>query len=82
MKIFSELRVFPSKKSSNSTILRSGDTEILEMAQAREIYITYCFTKDRMLANKQCQYAAKWYGQDGAKRILGYLKLIYSKELD
>ena len=59
-----------------------SDVEILEQAQAREIYITYCFTKDRILVNKQCQYSAKWYGKDGAKRILGYVKQMDSNELE
>ena len=51
------------------------------MAQAREIYITYCFTKDRVLVNKQVQYSAKWYGKEGSRRIMEYVKRMDTKEL-
>ena len=56
------------------TNIEFNDREILELAEARSIFITYCFTKDRVLVKKQCQYAAKWYGLDGYKRILNYCK--------
>ena len=59
-----------------------SDREVLELAQAREIYGTYCVTQDRVLVNKQCQYASKWFGNDGYKRILSYVKQMDSKELE
>tara|TARA_R110000868_G_scaffold261439_2_gene519581 strand:- start:240 stop:446 length:207 start_codon:yes stop_codon:yes gene_type:complete len=59
-----------------------SEQEIIEMAQAREIYITYCFTKDRVLVNKQVQYSAKWHGKEGSRRIMEYVKRMDSKELE
>ena len=59
----------------------TSDRGVLEVAQAREIYGTYLVTKDRVLVNKQCQYAAKWFGNDGSKRILGYVKQMDSGEI-
>jgi hypothetical protein len=71
----------PSKMYSKLTTIPTSEVEIVEQAAAREIYITYCFTKDRVLVSKQCQYSAKWYGKDGSRRILGYVKQMDSNEL-
>jgi len=61
--------------------ITTSDRVVLEVAQAREIYGTYLFTKNRVLVNKQCQYAAKWFGNEGSKRILGYVKRLDLGEL-
>jgi hypothetical protein len=63
-------------------ILGSSDRETLERSQAREIYNTFCHTKDRELVVKQVKYSAKWFGQDGARRILGYVKQLEGGQLD
>lgn len=60
----------------------TSDREVLELAQAREIYGTYLSTKDRVLVNKQCQYSSKWFGNDGSKRILGYVKQLDLGEIE
>ena len=69
------------EKVSSNNKLYGSDSDLLELAQAREIYTTFCFTQDRVLVNKQCQYAAKWYGTDGSRRILGYVKQLDAKEI-
>ena len=66
----------------STTTITASDQEVLEQAAAREIWITYCFTKDRVLVSKQCQYSAKWYGKDGARRILGYVKKFDEGEIE
>lgn len=70
--------VYSTCTNNNTT----SDREVLELAQAREIYGTYLSTKDRVLVNKQCQYASKWFGNDGSKRILGYVKQLDLGEIE
>lgn len=65
----------------NKDRIFNSDLEVLEMAQAREIYGTYLVTKDRVLVNKQCQYSEKWFGRDGSRRILEFVKQMDAKEL-
>lgn len=65
-----------------TTRITGSDREVLELSQAREIYGTYLSTKDRVLVNKQCQYASKWFGNDGYKRILGYVKQMDLGEIE
>lgn len=69
-------------KLSSNDKLYSSDVDLLELAQAREIHTTFCFTQDRVLVNKQCQYAAKWYGTDGSRRIVNYVRQINDGELE
>lgn len=68
-------------KDESVDILAYSSRDVLELGEARLIYGTYLFTKDRVLVNKQCQASASWAGSDGYKRILGYVKQLDAGEI-
>jgi len=60
---------------------RIGDRTQLEMAEAREIWGSYCITKDKQFVIDRCKFLAKFYGKDAPKRILAYVKQFQNEEL-
>jgi len=50
-----------------------SDRDYLELARAREIWITFCLTKDRDNMIKLLNGSATHYGRDAIPRIKAYL---------
>ena len=62
--------------------LPSSDRVQLEIGHARVLYTTYCVDKDKDKLMSLVKGSAKWYGTEGARRILAYIKQMNSKELE
>ena len=51
-----------------------SDRDYLELARAREIWVTFCLTKDRENMIKLVNGSATHYGRDAISRIKAYLR--------
>ena len=54
----------------------------LEVARAREIWVTYCLNNDRDNLMSLVKGSSKWFDADGVKRIHAYLKQFRNGELE
>jgi hypothetical protein len=56
--------------------------DYLELARAREIWITFCLNKDRENMVKLVNSSAKAYGMDSVPRIKAYLRQFKDGEIE
>lgn len=66
----------------NHVYTPAGDREILEISEARVIYCTYSYNKDKEQVFALCRKAEKIFGIGSAKRILEYVKQMELGELE
>jgi len=59
-----------------------SDRDYLELARAREIWITFCLTKDRENMIKLVNGSATHYGKDALPRIKAYLRQFKDGEIE
>jgi len=59
-----------------------SDRDYLELARAREIWITFCLTKNRENMIKLINGSASIYGRDAIPRIKAYLRQFKDKEIE
>ena len=59
-----------------------SDRDYLELARAREIWITFCLTKDRENMVKLVNGSASIYGRDAIARIKAYLRQFKDGEIE
>lgn len=59
-----------------------SDRDYLELARAREIWITFCLTKNRENMIKLINSSASIYGRDAIPRIKAYLRQFKDKEIE
>lgn len=59
-----------------------SDRDYLELAWAREIWVTFCLTKDRENMIKLVNRSVDYYGKDAIPRIKAYLRQFKDGEIE
>jgi hypothetical protein len=59
-----------------------SDRDYLELARAREIWVTFCLTKDRENMVKLVNGSVDAYGRDAIPRIKTYLRQFKDGEIE
>lgn len=59
-----------------------SDRNYLELARAREIWVTFCLTKDRENMLKLVNRSVDHYGRDAIPRIKAYLRQFKDGEIE
>ena len=70
----------PTTLVTNYYTIHTSDPVELE-ARAREIYCTFCYTRDRDLVNTQVKFSERYHGKEGAKKVLYLVKQMEKGEL-
>jgi hypothetical protein len=63
-------------------IFLQASSDYLELARAREIWITFCLNKNRDNMIKLVNGSAKAYGKDSIPRIKAYLRQFKDGEIE
>ena len=66
----------------SSLTIRMSPPDYLELARAREIWITFCLNKNRDNMIKLVNGSAKAYGKDSIPRIKAYLRQFKDGEIE